>query len=154
MKRNILITIFFTTIAMACNNSKEESTGDNLKASADSLFEKVMEGHDIGMAKTPSLKTMREQAKKMIDSIGKLPAKAQEAAAPYKAKIDSLVKDLDYAEFAMDKWMDEFKYDSAKNDLKRRIEYLTNENSKVGKVKEAILGSLQKADSLLKKSIQ
>jgi hypothetical protein len=153
MKKNILIALFCTAIITGCNNNSEPAAPDNLKANADSLYDEVMDGHNVGMAKMPTLSEMQEQAKKVLDSIGKLPAKAKEAAAPYRAKLDSLIKDLSYAEFAMDKWMTDFKYDSAKNNLEQRIRYLTDENSKVGKVKQAILGSLQKADSLLKKNM-
>ena len=79
-----------------------------------------------------------------------MPQKAQQAAAPLRARLDSLQKELSYAEFAMDKWMDEIDFDSAKTDLKKRIEYLQSEKSKVNKVKDAINNSLQKADSLIR----
>jgi hypothetical protein len=51
----------------------------------------------------------------------------------------------------MDKWMVEFSMDSMKNNVEQRINYLTEEKLKVGKVKDAILNSLAQADSLLKK---
>jgi hypothetical protein len=38
-----------------------------------------------------------------------------------------------------------------KEDAKKRIDYLANEKVKVNNVKEAILNSLSKADSLLRK---
>jgi hypothetical protein len=50
----------------------------------------------------------------------------------------------------MNKWMEEFNMDSALNNAEERIDYLGSEKLKVSKVKEAILGSLQKADSILK----
>ena len=46
--------------------------------------------------------------------------------------------------------MTEFEMDSAIDNLEQRIKYLTDEKMKVGKMKEAILTSMQKADSLLK----
>ena len=49
------------------------------------------------------------------------------------------------------KWMEEFNMDSASNDLGKRIQYLTDEKDKVGKVRSLILESVGKADSLLKK---
>jgi hypothetical protein len=51
----------------------------------------------------------------------------------------------------MDKWMVEFNLDSAKDNQALRIAYLRSELDKVSNVKKAILGSLSKADSLLKK---
>ena len=56
-----------------------------------------------------------------------------------------------YADFAMDKWMVEFNIDSAKGNQELRIAYLRSELDKVSNVKKAILSSLSKADSLLKK---
>lgn len=99
------------------------------------------------------LTRLEQQAKGLIDSLGKLPAKARQASVPYKLRLDSLLKDLQYADFAMNKWMEEFKMDSAANDVKERIRYLDDEKLKISKVKEAILNSLQRADSILKKKI-
>ena len=109
-----------------------------------------MDGHDIGMAKMGKLTRAEQASRRMIDSIEKLPAKAKQAAAPLKVKLDSLQKDLKNAELAMNKWMEEFNMDSAANDMKKRIEYLKSEKERVSKVKEAILNGLRKADSLMK----
>ncbi|MBK5273326.1 MAG: viral A-type inclusion protein, partial [Bacteroidia bacterium] len=51
------------------------------------------------------------------------------------------------------KWMDEFNMDSAINNLDERIKYLADEKLKVTTVKESILNSLQKADSLIREKI-
>jgi Na+/phosphate symporter len=148
MKRYMAIiaaTLFFS----ACN-SNEEKKPDGPQAKADTLLEEVMDGHDVGMAKTPKLSQAQKEAQRLLDSISRLPAKSQEAIAGFKARLDSLRKDLEYADFAMDKWMEEFNYDSAKDNVEKRIEYLTEEKVKVEKVKDAILNSLAKADSVLK----
>ena len=87
----------------------------------------------------------------MLDSISTLPAQQAKAAASYKQQLETLVSDLNYADFAMDKWMVEFNLDSAKDNLQLRMVYLQSELDKVLNVKKAILGSLSKADSLLKK---
>lgn len=132
----------------ACNN--EPGKNDTKQAQADSLYDEVDADHIEGMRRGPQVEKMRQQAQAILDSISKLPAKAQEAAAPLRARIDSLIKDLDYADFAMNKWMEEFHYDTFKNDVEKRIDYLTGEKIKVQKVKEAIVGSLAKADSVLR----
>ena len=148
---------FISLIAVACNNAEKKqddysghTTKEVPKTQVDSLMADVMDGHDVGMAKMGKLSTMQKEVKRVLDSIAQLPRKASAAAAPYKTKLDSLVKDLSYAEMAMDKWMEEFNMDSAVNNMEQRIKYLTDEKMKVVKVKQAILGSLQKADSLLK----
>lgn len=146
------IVLFMIT---ACNNEKkhDDHSGhakNEPKTRADSLMADVMDGHDAGMAKYGKLQAIEKKVKAALDSISKLPAKAKQELAPYKAKLDSTAADLSYAIFAMDKWMEEFKMDSAKDDMEARIKYLLDEKMKVGKVKEAILNSLGKADSLLK----
>lgn len=155
MKKLILpfvVSIFIGLVS--CNNSEDSHSNhasrNEPKTKADSLMKDVMEGHDIGMAKMGKLTRAEQTTRRLIDSIAKLPAKARLAAEPLKVKLDSLQKDLQYAEFAMNKWMDEFKYDSAVNDIRERINYLGEEKLKVTKVKESILNGLQKADSLLK----
>lgn len=153
MKRFIAI-ITVITFLVSCKDEKKAGSHnhhkDGPKTQEDSLMADVMDGHDVGMAKYGKLQAMEKKVKSALDSIGRLPAKAKEAAAPYKIQLDSLGKDLSYAIYAMDKWMEEFDMDSAKADLQQRIKYLTDEKLKVGKVKEAILNSLQKAESFVK----
>jgi hypothetical protein len=154
MKKSIFYFALFVMISlMACNDSANEHKGpgnSEPKTQADSLMSEVMDGHNIGMAKMGKLTRAEQTTRRLLDSIAKLPAKARQAAEPLKTKLDSLQKDLSYAEFAMNKWMEEFNMDSAVNDAKERIDYLGSEKLKVTKVKEAILNSLQKADSLIK----
>ena len=142
---------------IGCNNSENKHNGhgqnNEPKTQADSLMKDVMDGHNIGMAKMGKLTRAEQTTRRLLDSIDKLPAKAKQAAAPLRTKLDNLQKDLSYAEFAMNKWMEEFNMDSAVNNVKERIDYLGSEKMKVSKVKEAILGSLQKADSILKEKL-
>lgn len=156
MKRlYFLLTAAFLTAFIACNNEKKHDghnshKNNEPKTQADSLMADVMDGHDVGMAKYGKLQAMEKKVKATLDSISKLPAKTQQELASYKARLDSTAADLSYAIFAMDQWMEEFDMDSAKDNMEARIKYLLNEKMKVGKVKEAILNSLSKADSLLK----
>jgi len=117
------------------------------------LMSDVMDGHDVGMAKKGRIDYMKEQAQRMLDSIAKLPAKAQEAAAPMKAKLEKTLDNLKSSWEGMEKWMTEFDMDSAKNNLQERIHYLTEEKLKVSKVKEDILTSLRRADSVVKSKL-
>lgn len=146
-----LLLVLYT----ACNNggkkeNKEGPVTEAPKTLADSLMTDVMDGHDAGMSKYGKMQGMQKQVQAAIDSISKLPAKAQQAAAGYRARLDSAAKDLGYAIAAMDNWMETFNMDSALDNMQERIRYLTDEKMKVGKVKEAIMNSLQRADSLLK----
>jgi len=149
-----LAVVFSVVFAFSCNeNHNGHSRDGESKTRTDSLLNDVMDGHNIGMAKMGRLTRAEQTTRRLLDSIAKLPVKARQAAEPLQGKLDSLQKELSYAEFAMNKWMDEFNVDSAVDNAKDRINYLEEEKLKVTKVKEAILGSLQKADSLLKDRI-
>ena len=147
MKKIFFLSVALLTLFISCNNSSEKKNSD--QAMADTLLKEVMDGHDVGMARMHKLDKAQKQAQQILDSIAKLPAAAQQAAASLKTQMDELLKDLGYADFAMNKWMNEFNYDSAKSDIQQRIKYLADEKLKVDKMKEAILSSLSKADSLL-----
>ena len=152
MKKVVFCALVAAVIfALSCSNDNGESK--KAKTQIDSLLDDVLDGHNIGMAKLGKLTRAEQATKRLLDSIAKLPAKARQAAEPLKVKLDSLKSDLSYAEFAMNRWMDEFNMDSAIDNAKERARYLEEEKLKVTKVKEAILRSLQKADSLLKVKI-
>ena len=152
MKKIVFCALVAAVIfALSCNNDNGESK--KAKTQIDSLLDDVLDGHNIGMAKLGKVARAEQATKRLLDSIAKLPAKARQAAEPLKVKLDSLKSDLSYAEFAMNRWMDEFNMDSAIDNAKERARYLEEEKLKVTKVKEAILSSLQKADSLLKVKI-
>ena len=158
MKKVFSLFLLSSVIIMSgCNNSNNNRSSDqdttqpkSKEAIADSLYDDVMDGHNVGMARFVTLQKARAEANRLIDSLQKLPAQAKQAAAPYKARLDSLVADLQYAEDAMNKWMDNFNLDSAKNDIEKRIQYLADEKVRVNKVRDAILESLQSADTLIK----
>ncbi|HUM65796.1 MAG TPA: hypothetical protein PLV32_08130, partial [Chitinophagaceae bacterium] len=150
MKRiSIVVLTGLALVLISCggDGSKQKSPEAKL---ADSLYKDVMNGHDVGMAKMGRLTRAEQTTRRLLDSIKNLPAKAQQSAEPLRIKLDSLQKDLSYAEFAMNKWMEEFNIDSALNQLDQRIEYLKSEKIKVSKVKESILNGLEKADSVLR----
>lgn len=158
MKKYILL-FSIAALAFACNNNKEQGSHNGHSKEApqtqeDSLMADVMDGHNVGMAKYGKLQAMEKKVKAVLDSIGKLPAKAQQELAPLKVRLDSTAADLRDAISAMDRWMEEFDMDSARNNLENRINYLLNEKMKVGKVKEAILKSLNQADSVLQSAIK
>jgi hypothetical protein len=141
-------------ILYACNNTPSEETRKDgftpvLKSKEDSLYHEVMQGHDVGMAKMAKLKKQLVQVQRELDSIKKLnPGRID---LKYQQALLGLQEELSYADHAMFKWMEEFKVDSAKDDKEKRLAYLESEKLKVEKVRNSILISLQRADSLLKK---
>lgn len=149
MKKIVLFSLFTVVLFVtACTNAEKK---DNpLKAQADSLYKEVIAGHDMAMPKSMRIPKLQKAAQHMIDSIAVLPEKARQAAAHLKAKLEELVNELGDADNAMNIWMSEINFDSAINNLEQRIKYFTEEKIKVNKVKEAVLNSIAKADSLLK----
>jgi len=147
--------VFFTS----CNNAdnKSKNTATSLKAQADSLENEVLKGHDIAMPKSMKIPDLRQLIKRQLDSIDKLPAKDREAAAPYKGQLQSLDKELEDAYTSMENWMESFgermqelHSDSLKDHYEEKIKYYSGEKIKIDKIDEAVLGSVQKAESLLK----
>lgn len=145
--KKIILSLLITSALFACNNEKKET---DIEKQAKALQDEVMEGHDIAMPKSAKIPELEKKVKALLDSIEKLPAKAKEASAPLKQKLEGVAADLSYAYTAMDKWMTEFEYDSARSNLEQRIKYLTDEKLKVNKMKDAVLNSIAKADSILK----
>ena len=158
MIRIFFISLLTASVMLACNNHNEDHSDhggmagkDGPRTALDSLFDSVMEEHNVVMPKMGKVKGARAQAQAMLDSLAKLPAKAQTASAGLKTQLESLINDLSNADIEMDNWMTRFNMDSALDNAELRMKYLLDEKVKVGKVKEAILSSLAKADSLLKK---
>ena len=130
----------------ACNDAEEDTaanrtTGysDKPQTKEDSLFKEVMHDHDEGMARM----------RKLSDAILNLKAKADSLVRakrnPEAEK--KILEELEYAEMAMNTWMREFKIDTLKDQVERRVEYLEKEKQKVSKVRENILESIRRADS-------
>jgi hypothetical protein len=122
-----------------------------VRTKADSLADEIDDGHNTGMARMASLTKAQQEVTRILDSIGKLPAKVRQSASPYTEKLSSLLQDLNQADSSMEKWMHEYKWNAVFNSVEEKIRYLEPEKEKVAKVKEAILNSIEKADSLLKK---
>lgn len=152
MKKIRLLTAL-AFLFVACNNSNEAgSSASDSKTSrlrSDSLMEEVMDGHNFGMARMTNLNETKNKIQRVLDSISKLPTTVQKASLQYKMQLDSTYNWLTVAAYEMDKWMEEFNMDSAKDNEQKRVEYLESEKRKILNVKTAILGSLQKADTLL-----
>lgn len=151
--KHFLIVIFII-VTCACNNDPEKRERKDgftavLNDKEDSLYHQVMEGHDTGMAKMGTLRKHMNRVARELDSINKLPGKNVDQRR--KQTLTALQEELNYADHAMFTWMQEFNVDSAKSDKSKRVEYLESEKVKVLKVKQNILNSLQRADSLFGK---
>ncbi len=140
-----ILAITFLAFSLACNNA---ATTDEPNPQEDSLFNQVLEGHDVGMAKYGKLKRSIAEVGRLLDSLNNLP---EEKLDPlYRKDLMDLQQELNGALKGMDDWMTGFVMDSAKDNPDQRIKYLESERDKVTKVREDILNSLQRADTVLR----
>lgn len=153
-KKIKIFVVIAAVTALACKDAatdhkRTDGYGDKPQTKEDSLRHEVMEGHDIGMAKMGKLRKYLATIQQQQDSLQKLPATKQDRA--YLQLLATLKDELSNADKAMNHWMDEYRDDSAKGNEPLRLQYLESEKDKVTIVKDMILHSLQRADSLLGK---
>lgn len=150
MKRYLFFV--FPVILFACGNNTEQRTdgfSQKPQTKEDSLYEDVMKGHDVGMAKMAKIKSYLQESTHVLDSVAKLPGSKKKSV--YQQKVLTVQSSLKNADSLMDKWMENFSPDSFATDKPKRIEYLQSEKNKVNTVRDMILQSLNKADSLFKR---
>lgn len=148
MKKLVLL-LAITFWLTSCNNNENNEKKDTNPV--DKILDEIIEGHDVAMPKMKKLERLQNEIKSSLDSVQKLPEAARTKLAPYKTALESALKDLQNADSFMHKWMNEFGYDSLKDNVEDRLKYLKSELTKVNEMKTAVLNSIQKADSLLKK---
>lgn len=149
MRQPLLAFFALLFLTTACNVTETKPVAPTM--SSDSLFDAVMEGHDIAMPKMNKLERLQRETKEMLDSIAKLPEEQSDTLKDHKQALENTLKALDAGDIAMTKWMRDFKYDSFKNNEQERVKYLQSELEKVNQMKEAILNGIKMADSVLAK---
>ena len=150
MIRLLIFLITINIFAVACNNSgKKPENETKPMTTVDSLIKDIDKGHMDGMGKIGRLHNTRKKVQALLDSLVKLPSRS-DATTQFIENLRTNIKDLDYADMAMDKWMNEYDEDSAIDNVDQRILYLGGEKIKVDNLSSAIRTSLYTADSLLK----
>jgi hypothetical protein len=147
-----LTGVMFGLVACQGPSSPSDPSAGQVKgqplSAEDSLYRQVMDIHDEVMPKMGKIRGAQQQAQQRLDSLATQAGSANKAS---RRQLEQLISDLNYADFAMDKWMIEFNIDSAKDNKALRMQYLQDELQKVQQVKAAILGSLASADSLIRR---
>jgi hypothetical protein len=145
------IYLFAIVILVSCGSEPGERTDGFSQPPGnpeDSLFQAVMDQHDVAMSKMGKLAGYRRQIDQKIDSLKKVKSPGAEDKS---RQLTTLGTEITTAEEKMNTWMKEFSIDSAQDNIERRMEYLGSENTKVTKVKDEILAVVAKADSVLGK---
>jgi len=148
-----IVQAFLLFMFFGCNNSRTSTDKDDktTRSASDSLMHEVLKQHDIGMAKMSKISDAKNRIQHDLDSISKLSTDLQKKSLQYRMQLDSMFNRLTFADRGMEAWMNEFNMDSLKDNEKEQLKYLESEKEKISKVNEAMISSLQKADSLLKK---
>jgi C4-type Zn-finger protein len=146
--KNFFLLLFPFIFLASCKEDRGHAVRPVPETKADSLFQEVMQGHDVGMAKMGKIKGHLKQVQNELDSLTVL--KNKSAVSERISELEKLKSALQQADEGMYLWMKEFKADSGENDSQVRIKYLESEKIKVEKVKEDILESLKLADSILR----
>ena len=147
MKR-LLIAAGASLMLAACNNQESGGSSTREMSAMDSLRKEIDDIHIVGMSKMGQLNKLQQRVEHYIDSLDQLPSKAKNAAASLKSKADSLLQDLNYADFAMNKWMHEYYNPAIKDTLanqpEKLLEYLRNEREKAQKITDAIVQGIER----------
>lgn len=156
MKNPITLLLLSWIIFNACNNASSDKAADRENGystapstKVDSLLEDIGQAHDFGMSKMHKLIGLQKSLSHYLDSMNTLTVPLSEKAKAYVQSMINARNDLNKADSAMNNWMDKFTPDSAQNNIDQRIKYLESEKEKVGKVKELLSTSINRADSLL-----
>jgi hypothetical protein len=153
MQRKFSYLLIISLLVLgACKNAdkKQEDHSDGPMAQADSLYNQLLDEHEVGMKDWMKIDGRQKRIKALLDSLATLPNKADAGISELKNKLNDAASTLQKAYEDMDSWMSAMNLDSAKNDLAQRIKYLTEEKLRATQVNEAIMKSIQQADSLLK----
>ena len=148
-------------LLISCGGSHSEHTGHagNGKTPApmtylDSLYASIWQAHDSVMPKMGKVRKAQLSASRLLDSLRLLEKKAGKPVSAeftaWKKSLQALIDELNRAQQGMDTWMEKFNIDSAEQKGSGRRRYLEEEKIKVDRVKESVLSSLSKSDSLMK----
>ena len=85
MKKWLLpFSLLLAIVVISCNNNEHNAKAQTITSKApktleDSLMKDIDDGHILGMSKMAKLHKAQQNARRMLDSIATLPAKAQKA---------------------------------------------------------------------------
>ena len=148
MKTILLVSLVL--LMTACGSEQGKTVRSGEEKLVDSLEMDVNKGHNLGMAKMGKLTRYQQYTRQLRDSITALAPAAQSTIAGYGRQLDTLQNQLDSAETVMNRWMDEYSFDSLKNNPQLRAAYLNTEKIKIEGMVGLILTTISKGDSLLK----
>ncbi len=143
--------IGFLLLSCTPNNSKEIKTEpQKQKTAVDSLYELVVEKHDIVMPKISDMEALRNRLNKKLEELPK-----EKATLLQREEILATLSLLKKGHDAMFDWMNQFKnlhLDAEfykKSSTEELLTYLKEEEKKIEEVARLMLEGIDKANSLL-----
>jgi hypothetical protein len=151
MKNLVIIAFatFFLALA-ACNNNQstlEEVAAVPSKTPEDSLYNLVMDLHDVAMPKMGKLMGYQKTIQQQIDSLQGANASNNVAAIE---KLKQLKMQLANAESQMNEWMAQFEPDPKMPTTEERANYFAAQQVKAKKMRDDIFAALDSAAATLK----
>lgn len=142
MKKSILAAAIFTSAIFAACTSNSTQQSENEQTTDTSEVEmakdRVMEIHDIAMAKMSKMGNLRIQLGNMRDTLNPV------------AEIDTAIWDLQTAHDEMMNWMGQYKdIESTTSDETEILSYLDSEHQKISLVAEQIDRAIRNAEELI-----
>lgn len=137
MKYSILLLFGLSLFAMAC--------GDNYQAQQ-AAHDEVMEIHDDVMPKMSEIQRLVRSLKKHL--------KTEEGQTPLddatKAKIETVIQQLEAADEGMMAWMNTYKKPKKEMEKAAALAYLEKEKGQITKVRSEMLASIEVGTALVK----
>lgn len=145
----IIVLIIAGAVALSCNNGSSSGNPEQQhnasipKTLSDTLYQEVMKGHDVGMAKMGEIARYQQLVKQKKDSLS-----AVNSEAGLRAILDSTLEELTLAEELMNRWMRDFEPDNAGATEAEKISFYRHEKEKIDTVNARIFTSLEKANQI------
>ena len=145
-----MMIVLVALLLFACNNETGTVVKSGQQTLIDSLVMDVNKGHNLGMARMGKLTRYQQSTQQLRDSIAALPAAARTRMDGYLRQLDTLQRQIDSADLSMNKWMEEYSFDTLADNPELKATYLSGEKIKVEAMVGLIQQAISKGDSLLR----
>ncbi len=145
MKKILFFLIIGSLVFSACQSSEQQPSQEELQAQQEQMWDEVMAVHDEVMPKMSEIKKLERELSAYIGEESSLDAEMQE-------KVGQTVQELSAAAEGMMSWMSNIKQLEPMReemDHKSIMNYLKEEKTRVEKVKENMVNSIEMGKELM-----
>jgi len=143
---NLFGSLLIFTVLVSCGETQKKETEADVfqtnKNKIDSLYDKVMEEHDVAMPKMGRLMRLKKEIGERIDSLGNEGEEILE--------LKEIKEDLENADKEMMQWMRDFEQQQLDSTNFETVkEYYKNQQEAIADVHDEMKKAMNEADSLL-----